>query len=1233
MNQKEIQTQIDAIRTELNRGDFDSYGQKEKVQAMVDAIYHPADALRDVRFQTLGQSMYAVSALSLTTPTGFGHQSTGKRRTLPMLRASKEPLYQFLRATERLGILHSLLLKDRDIRRFTDTQVETIMGISKDIQEVDGEIKKNVLLKVVAAYIFHSTMALWEIDDDFPFGVSAECVTFIQKHTHTDGSIDYRSMGEHFYTSLTQEEISCVTLPLGKGGPEIVSHKRPSMRDTLSITISMLYWSTDPSHERTSQKARGIQAIGDRPYDLWDSVPALFMSLDDATVSLTGELMQSLRMTFCPPYTQMDSLFQKGLFIRTCPDSPRPGALENIKAHSPVELLQGIRTLGRGMLDPSLPDYDPDGCLCIMPFINPACSAVMVVGHDEIVVGPSYDTVTAGGGSNITFTLNHHLQKEVCNMIKRMKLNDGMTHHELEFVWPMAKMGQVHMSPQGLFERLYKHSKAQHTSKPIITQVRGLEAEKESTAPAPVVNGEPLYIKGNIPTGTILQQNLIDVEQGDLSDCMELDQMVKDGSIPNDLVIYVSAGSTNCHAAGVALKNRLAIIYGQLPYDNGVSWTEINGWVTKQENVKPSPYDPSLFKTYYFKGCEDGDKFWQYGNVVLSQFFHTFIQKPRNDPRFEAYLAGVYSTWILKATLAVAMGEGRHAYIGQKATFAPVHGLIHIFLTTVFNKGDIFQWGHRSSYYHMFQNKEIGLENIHLAFEAYQRLFGECKWGGGSYGGTNYRESVEKGLAAAKAMLEFKRGEADLSVVLDAVNILENAVHNCSFFFNKFIHDKIFFEIGTQHHGVFRHIERQFHITAAFHYRFYNDIVDEPHVIWPTYRRMHKSTFAISHAILPEDNLPMEETMLAIKTTSNTETIDHLIEHFPRLMSYLNLFMSEMNGNAYCEDCDSHECGCNGAMSTTSFHHTGVCGLEVCNTPSCQHHHLANKYGMSPDDLEPLIKIFSHIKQTPYQSVPYTNEALQGNLSSAVQETSQLQDAVTGMIANPEGGWEVPNGNSFNPLRDDNDPHFIFSQDIEALGSHCHDTESTVFTTNEREYIGPSTEYKIYKDDKILEGMEGDWKAPLVFETGAIKVVHLAEMQRQVWKKWCAYFDTYTIKELIVDLAHTTNSTDFLINKHIEMESMLEEMHKSVCNNIAVTTYLTCRHRRTLCAEDWRVWDIEQLYKFYLQQYIMIRWNIDHSTILAYTTSPFQSGLTAPDIFQILLTKFDLDCVKEVLRI
>ena len=38
MNQEEIQTQIEAIRTELNKGDFDSMGQKEKVQQMLDEI-------------------------------------------------------------------------------------------------------------------------------------------------------------------------------------------------------------------------------------------------------------------------------------------------------------------------------------------------------------------------------------------------------------------------------------------------------------------------------------------------------------------------------------------------------------------------------------------------------------------------------------------------------------------------------------------------------------------------------------------------------------------------------------------------------------------------------------------------------------------------------------------------------------------------------------------------------------------------------------------------------------------------------------------------------------------------------------------------------------------------------------------------------------------------------------------------------------------------------------------
>lgn len=1154
MNQEEIQTQIEEIRTELNKGDYDSYGQKKKVQEMLDSIYEPADALKDVRLYTLGESMYALTALA--SKGGL------KRRTLPMLRASEEGLFNFLKVMERLGILQDFIIADSVISDFTSRQKQTIIDIIQDTTKTEGETKKNILLKVVSAYIFNATMERWESHPS-PFTVSSSMISFIQEHTRGDGTIDYRAMGEVFHDSAT--------------GPE---HTRTLL--DMSVTIAMLYWSTEPDHDRTSQKARGIQVIGDTHHSLWESEPALFISLEDATESLAGEIMQSLRMAF----GSINDIFVRGLFIRTCPDDPRPGALENIKAHTPTELLDGVRLLGRGMLDPELPDYDPKGCLCVMPFINPECSAVMVVGHDEIVVGPTHDAVTAGGGSNITIPLHYDLKMVVRQMVGDMELDDGMKHHELEFVWRKHR--------PNLFEHIFKQQKVYHTSKPVITQVRGLHTSKAPTSPPPVVEGEPLHIKGNIPTGVIIQQNLIDVEQGDLSDCMELDQMVKDGTVPDDLVIYASSGSTNCHAAGVALKSRLAIIYGQLPQEDGTQWTEIDGWVTSQEDVEPSPYDPTLFKDYYFQGCVDGDRYWQYGSVVLSQFFHTFIQKPRNDPRFEAYLAGVYSTWILKATLAVAMGEGRHAYLGQKVRYSPIHALIHIFLTSSFSGNEShFKWGNRQAYYHVFQNTEIGLENIHHAFKAYQRLFVECKWGGGSYGGKNYSESVEKGTVAAKAMLDFIQGDGSLVDVLDAVNILENAVHNCSFFFNKFIHDKQYFNIGTSHHKNFEFIERQFHIAAAFHYRFYRKIVKEPHVVWNGYSRIHRTSL-LGYKSVETLDTPMGEIMTDIANTSSHQNLAQLIYDYPVLETYLKAFMREMN-SAYCEDCDSHECGCVEG-NDIEFHHHGTCGLEICNVSSCINYSLANKYDLTPADLAPLIDIFKH----PYSAItskPYTIEK-----EEIYGETTRFAS----------------------------DADYIFAQDVAAIGSYCHDAESSVFTTDKREHIGPSTDYKIYKDHEMFKSIDGDWKAPLVFETPSFKVIHLAEMQKQLWERWCDYFDErLSLREVILELAHDKMGRTQQTSQDDTMVYMLQDMKICVPNE----PYLTYQHQRTDSTEDWRGWDTTNLYRFYLRMYIKQRWQDPTVSIFSQTSHPFALGLQSADIFQILLTKFDLDFVKEVLQI
>ena len=945
MKQKEIEQTIAEIKKALGRGDYDSQKQKEKVQQMIDDLYYPATALEDQRYTVLGESLYVTTHLA-TNSRGQ------KRSTLPMLRASKEGLSQFMIVAERLGILPQLVRDDVIIKKhFTEEERSIVVKMADDIdRQTDG--KKLLLLEVLAT-VLAKNMLEYLADDGVDISINSGIVTFIRGHTKPDGRMDYRAMGQYFYDMRKDSN--------GAGTSA-----------SLSFLTSMLSWTVSPDTPRKSQKARGIQAMTGDDYSrtewLWQVKPSLFLSLEDATEAGAAELMASMRLVF----GKVAGIFQTGVFVRTCPATPRPGALENEKAHSPTELLNAIRKLGRGMLDKTQPDYDPEGCLCVMPFIQPSCSAVAVVGHKEIVMGGGFDDVTAGGGSNIVIPISDSLASHMKNEVRNMKLDDGMDAHEIEMVWYNKYIGMTGNVTQHVSQRAVDTSGYDIESTPFITQVRGLHEAKESLTPPPMIDGEALTIRGNVPTGSIEQQTFINVGSGDLAECINLEQMAQNGELPAGLVVYAPSGSSNAHVAGVGIQWEIPVIYGIMPRENGTIWTEIKGWVTDIEGAEPKSYNPSALADFYLEGCKDGDRFWNYGYHVLSQFFHTYLTGPRNDPRFEAYLGGFYTTWILKATLAVAMGEGRHAYQGNKAKFWPIHGLIHTYTAQAIAGDTKIQWNKRNSYYRILKHKEVGLHNLATMLETYVRIYSEPAWPSGSYGGKNYKESVQKAVDVAKTLrlVTQKLTPEDKSYafknLLGKVNTLENAVHNCSFFFNKFVANKKWFDIGTRHHGNTAKLEHQYHVLAALHYRFYRHHVDEPHRISQNIYKVIDDGFSMTVAsdwtddnwssMSPTFSEQMDSVYAHIKKIKSEGEISALHDKYSSVREAVMAFSGKHA--PYCEDCDSYECGCY-SPTTNPLHYHGTCGLPNCPKSECQQARLANNMGIGTQQFQHLEKMFN----------------------------------------------------------------------------------------------------------------------------------------------------------------------------------------------------------------------------------------------------------------------------------
>ena len=592
------------------------------------------------------------------------------------------------------------------------------------------------------------------------------------------------------------------------------------------------YQDDDSQGNPASQKAKGIKSISKRStMQLSVKADTLLVPLDAANESTNRELLASVGRAWAS--WTVSSTLAKGLYIRTCPAAPRPGALPNVLAKTPRQYIDGIRMLGMCMTDPNHIDYDPQGCLVVQEFIRPMCSAVMTKGGDSITVGPSHDGVTAGGGSNIVFTLSPKARRKFDEDISSLGLEDGMEHHEAELVWPLGdRVKKIAMQYRECVEQK-KHGEYWRFT-PKLTQMRGLHTPKEDLHPPPTVNGVTLHIRGNVPAGSVEQLVVIDVGSGDLSECIHLEQMAEKDELPEGLVVYAPSGSPSAHVAGVGMDFGFPVIYGIKPRKNHVVWTEINGWVTDEEGAEPQPYSPSPFMDFYKIGLRDGDRFWTYNLAPLSQFFHNFISGPKNDPRLEAYLAGIYTSWIIKAALAVAMGEFRHGIGSERAPGMTPHRVFsHILIQqAISGESGVDSMFVRNDYYQRLNYNELGYDLIHEIAKFYTDSYTSkyARWAGGSFGGTKYLQSTKPTVMASYCIKALLRGEdIDLETVLNEVNKLENAVHNTGFFFNKFLGDKTAFDIGTGGHSSLQYAPEHWLATAPFYALFYTNYVNEPH--------------------------------------------------------------------------------------------------------------------------------------------------------------------------------------------------------------------------------------------------------------------------------------------------------------------------------------------------------------------------------------------------------------------
>ena len=767
---------------------------------------------------------------------------------------------------------------------------------------------------------------------------------------------------------------------------------RDGLMDNPFIKAFLTYDNDEGTTLPLSQKARGIHAIGRNTSGLRlvQRLPSLHISLDVALGSTNRELIMSIARAWTGQ--RVESTLAKGLYIRTCPATPRPGALPNVKAATPRQFLDGVRMLGECMTNPDHVDYDPDGCLVVQEYILPICSAVVVKGSNTLTVGPENDGVTAGGGSNIIFKLNTLGQRYLNADVNTLSLDDGMEHHEIELVYSAKSSGRK--KTLAWFKRLAdtRHTGGEGRILPTITQMRGLHTAKADLVPPPMVGEEALHIRGNVPSGTIEQLESMDVGKGSLDECIELEQMAKKGELPKGFVVYAPSGTNSAHVAGVGLDFNFPVIYGIKPKKNGTIWTEIEGWVTDQPGAEAQPYSPEPFMDFYKIGLRDGDRFWTYNLAPLSQFFHNFISGPVNDPRLEAYLAGVFTSWIIKAAIGVSMAEFRHGIGSSRAVISAQRTFSHILIQQcISGESGVSNLFDRGEYYQRLNYNELGYDLIHSMAKFYSDAYDDSvvEWMDGSFGGQKYYNSTYPTRDASGLILSLLQGGAPrITSLLNSVNKLESAVHNTGFFFNKFLGDKQAFDIGTGGHSDFASACEHWLVTAPFYALFYTNYVNEPHRVAKGHDKLIQHLIKMENHNQPRVNKDMEEEIPKYLSLADWDgTLKDDVKS-KGLKHHEHFFVDQLKADY-------------------RMHKQGLCGYDECKSPECQRTAALVKMGIDLDTLNTLLNELNIFMGQAAMSFPYdaqpldivTNE-LTAHGSRAVMQTAFTETTRT--VETPE---------------------------------------------------------------------------------------------------------------------------------------------------------------------------------------------------------------------------------------
>ena len=486
------------------------------------------------------------------------------------------------------------------------------------------------------------------------------------------------------------------------------------------------------------------------------------------------------------------------LFTRTCPLNPRHGVLESTRCDQSREaILETVSGLQQVMRD-----MDPEGCLMVQPFIECVGSAVLAPSM-YVVCGEDHDGVTASHGFSLTFPLNkhnNHFKHVLGNMSQQTGHEYDPELHEIEMVFDIPMKDSC-----GETAEIHDYSSSLLTSgcKTTLTQIRGCDEHIRVEAPPAGVS-----INGAVPSGTVVTSEVWTMTG--LERVVWLEENITAEKCPEGFVVSDPNGSLLSHICAHCRTHGVPYIIGEV--SEGETWTEASsGWVVENSEglFEAQPYNPFDYIESFRSGIKYGNIHWRRKHAYFSTFFHQWMGQPINDPALTAFLAGIFASWMVKASLAACLGEMRHAR-GQKRNRLPDCSL---FINSIL--GSEFSSAHeesgepmssRSHYHTWMRETVVDWEGAAAVLALCEKLF-KTGWGS-SYGGKKWGSGSASACKVASLIAEVcDEDMADDGYLSDtlgpalvgAVNELENAQHNNGNLLNKFGNDiKEVYNFGTQ---------------------------------------------------------------------------------------------------------------------------------------------------------------------------------------------------------------------------------------------------------------------------------------------------------------------------------------------------------------------------------------------------------------------------------------------------